>query len=380
MKDRQDMEGLWRSSKKYILIVAFGVVLYELLENLTVVRQSISGFFGIITPIFIGIVIAFIANMPMRFLENRVFSKWRPCTAKRGVCLILAMLFIIAILTAIVLIIGPRLAESVKLLADDSDKYYYSLTQWGRETWERINLSPEIMSKIEEVGKSLVEKLDTVMSGLASWLVKFTVSAAGIVIDLVFAIIISFYGLAKKEELIMQTKKFTKALFSKKTAERIIYIGSRTNESLHNYVYGMLIECTILGLLCFVGMTVLKFPFALLISVLVGVSQMIPIVGPWVSAVVGAFIVFVVSPEQALWFLVFVIGVQQLEGNLIYPRVVGNAVGISGLWVMIAVLLGGGLFGLTGAILCVPVMAVIYTLTQEWVNDRLEEKRRDGEL
>lgn len=380
MKDRQDMEGLWKSSRRYIFIVAFGVVLYELLENLSAVRESIGGFFSVITPVFIGIVIAFIANMPMRFLEDKVFAKWRPCSIKRGVCLILAMLFIFAIIIAIVMIIVPRLGESVKLLADNSDKYYYSLTQWGNQIWERINLSPEIMAKLESVGKDLVDKLDAIMSGLATWIVKFTVSAAGIVIDLLFAFIISFYGLAKKEELIMQSKKFTKALFSKKSAERIIYIASHTNQSLHNYVYGMLIECTILGLLCFLGMTIFKFPFALLISVLVGVSQMIPIMGPWISAALGAFIVFVVSPEQALWFLVLVISVQQLEGNLIYPHVVGNAVGISGLWVMIAVLLGGGLFGLTGAILCVPVMAVIYTLTQEWVNGRLEEKRSTGEI
>ena len=144
---------------------------------------------------------------------------------------------------------------------------------------------------------------------------------------------------------------------------------------LHNYVYGMLIECFILGMMCFMGMQILSFPFAVLISVIVGASQMVPIVGPWVSGAIGLSIIFVVDPPRALWFIVFVLAIQQIEGNLIYPKVVGNAVGISGLWVMIAVLFGARLFGLMGAILCVPIMAVLYTLIGEWVNNRLEEKR-----
>ena len=125
----------------------------------------------------------------------------------------------------------------------------------------------------------------------------------------------------------------------------------------------------------FMGMQILGFPFAVLISVIVGASQMVPIVGPWVSGAIGLSIIFVVDPPRALWFIVFVLAIQQIEGNLIYPKVVGNAVGISGLWVMIAVLFGARLFGLMGAILCVPIMAVLYTLIGEWVNNRLEEKR-----
>lgn len=137
----------------------------------------------------------------------------------------------------------------------------------------------------------------------------------------------------------------------------------------------MIIECTILGTLCFIGMTIFGFPYALLISVVVGITQIVPIIGPWVSALFGALIILVSDPSRVIWFIALVLVVQQIEANVFYPRVVGNAVGLSGIWVMIAVLLGSGLFGIVGIVLCVPVMAVLYTLVSEWVNRRVEEKR-----
>ena len=168
-------------------------------------------------------------------------------------------------------------------------------------------------------------------------------------------------------------------MFNERASDKIIDVAGKTNTSLYNYLYGMITECFILGILCFIGMSIFKFPFALLISVMVGVGQIVPIVGAWFSAAVGTLIIFVVDPARAVWFLVLLLAIQQFEGNVIYPRVVGSAVGISGLWVMIALLLGGGLFGLLGAILCVPIMAVIHTLTREWVNRRLEEERALGQ-
>ena len=165
------------------------------------------------------------------------------------------------------------------------------------------------------------------------------------------------------------------AVFPERTAHRILYVGSRTNSTLKRYIYGLLLECTILGTLCFWGMKLFGFPFPLLIGVLTGVMQILPVIGPWIGGLVGALIILVVSPPMALWFVVFLICVQQVEGNLIYPKIVGNAVGISGVWVLVAILLGGGLFGFVGIMLAVPIMAVLYTLLQEWVNKRLAEKK-----
>ncbi len=379
MKDRQNLEGLWKSTRSTLFIVAFGVILYEILENLTTVRSALGGFFSIITPVFIGIAIAFIANMPMHFLESRVFRRWKTCGLKRGVCLVLAILFVFAIITTLVLVVGPQLVESIKTLAADFSQYASSLTVWATDLWESLNLNEEIEARLMEIGANLLSEIDRYVSVISSAAVKITMGIAGVLVDLAFAFIISIYCLAGKETLIRQSRKFCKAVFSERTADYIIHVGEETNSSLRNYIFGMIVECFILGGMCFIGMSIFKFPFALLISVLVGLGQMIPIVGAWVSAGIGAVILFVVDPPNALWFILLICTIQPIEGNLIYPHVVGNAVGISPLWVLIALLLGGGLFGFLGALLCVPIMAVIHTMTREWVNKRLEEKRAAGQ-
>lgn len=379
MKDRPNMESLWKSTRRSLFIVAFGVILYEILENLTAVRSALSGFVDIITPVFIGIAIAFIANMPMHFLETKIFRRWKDCGVKRGTCLVLAMLFVFAIIATLVLVVGPQLVESIKTLATDFSQYAYSLTTWATDLWESLNLNPDIKAKLLEIGDNLLSEINHYISAASSFVVKFTMGFAGVLVDLAFAFIISIYCLASKETLIRQSRKFCKAVFNERTADYIIHVGDETNTSLHNYVYGVITECFILGGMCFIGMSIFKFPFALLISVLVGLGQMIPIVGAWVSAGIGAVILFVVDPPSALWFILLICTIQPIEGNLIYPHVVGNAVGISPLWVLIALLLGGGLFGFLGALLCVPIMAVIHTMTREWVNKRLEEKRAAGQ-
>lgn len=379
MKDRPNMEGLWKSTRRSLFIVAFGIILYELLENLTAVRSALSGFVSIITPIFIGIAIAFIANMPMHFLETKVFRRWKTCGLKRGVCLALAIIFVFSIIVLLVLIVGPQLVESVKTLAEDFSEYARSLTAWATNLWESLNLNQDIEAKLLEIGTNLLSEIDHYISAVSSAAVKFTMGFAGVLVDLAFAFIISIYSLASKETLIRQSRKLVKAVFNERTSDKIIHIAAETNTSLHNYIYGVIIECFILGSLCFIGMSILRLPFALLISVLVGIGQMIPIVGAWISAGVGTLILFVVDPPRAIWFLLLICTIQPIEGNLIYPHVVGNAVGISPLWVLIALLLGGGLFGFLGALLCVPIMAVIHTMTREWVNKRLEEKRAAGQ-
>ena len=379
MKDKHNIESLWRSTIKTLFVVAFGILLYELLENISSVRSAVSGFFSVITPIFIGIAIAFIANMPMHFLEAKVFRRWKTSSLKRAVCLTLAMLFMLAILALLVVIIGPSLVDSVKTLAEDFDEYARKLTEWGTTTWENLHLNADIAAKLQELGENILTEIDQYISKAMSWAVKVTVNVAGIIVDLLFAFIISIYCLASKETLLRQARKLAKAMFNERASDKIIDVAGKTNTSLYNYLYGMITECFILGILCFIGMSIFKFPFALLISVMVGVGQIVPIVGAWFSAAVGTLIIFVVDPARAVWFLVLLLAIQQFEGNVIYPRVVGSAVGISGLWVMIALLLGGGLFGLLGAILCVPIMAVIHTLTREWVNRRLEEKRALGQ-
>ena len=373
--EKLEKQRVWRSARVPLVVALVTVLVYEIFENMHDVSAAVGTFFSVLKPVFIGIAFAFIANMPMRFLETRVFKRWKICSLKRAVCQLLAMLFILLIVAAMLFLIIPRIAGSVVALANGMDGYIESLTAWGSGLWDRLNLNPGVEERIQSAVQTILAQLDELLSALVASAAKFTVSIASTLVDVFFAAIISIYALFNKEKLIFQAKKVVVAIFSERRAERILDVSTRTNQALNHYFYGMIIECTILGTLCFIAMTIFGFPYALLISVVVGVTQIVPIIGPWVSALFGALIILVSDPSRVIWFIVLVLVVQQIEANVFYPRVVGNAVGLSGIWVMIAVLLGSGLFGIVGIVLCVPVMAVLYTLVSEWVNRRVEEKR-----
>ena len=373
--EKLEKQRVWRSARVPLVVALVTVLVYEIFENMHDVSAAVGTFFSVLKPVFIGIAFAFIANMPMRFLETRVFKRWKICSLKRAVCQLLAMLFILLVVAAMLFLIIPRIAGSVVALANGMDGYIESLTAWGSDLWDRLNLNPGVEERIQSAVQTILAQLDELLSALVAGAAKFTVSIASTLVDVFFAAIISIYALFNKEKLIFQAKKVVVAIFSERRAERILDVSTRTNQALNHYFYGMIIECTILGTLCFIAMTIFGFPYALLISVVVGVTQIVPIIGPWVSALFGALIILVSDPSRVIWFIVLVLVVQQIEANVFYPRVVGSAVGLSGIWVMIAVLLGSGLFGIVGIVLCVPVMAVLYTLVSEWVNRRVEEKR-----
>ena len=369
------MEHLWRSIKKYIIVVAFGVLLYEFLENFPAVRKGVSNFISILQPLFMGIAFAFIANMPMRFLEKKAFAKWPDSSVKRGVCVALALLFVIGVVVAMCLLIVPRMVESVASILANFDEYMASLQAWAEDAWTRLNLRQDVVDMITNGFAQTFGQLDEIIASAASAAVKGAVSVVSLVANTLIALIMSLYALFNKEKFIMQARKLVVAVFQDSTARRILEICTRTNLALNSYLFGMIIDCFLLGTMCFIVMSIFNFPYALLISATIGFTQLVPIVGPWIGAVVGAFLILFVDPPRAFWFVIMLLAIQQVDNNLIYPRVVGNAVGISGIWVLIAILLGGRLWGLGGIVLAVPLMAVCYTTVGEWVNKRLEKKR-----
>lgn len=372
---KKKLNELWYTSRRVLLVIAFGVTLFVALEHLSAVMTAIRAFFGILEPVFLGIVIAFLANMPLSFLERRVFKKWKRVKLRRIIAAILSFLFIVAVVAVFLILIIPRMADSIVSLADGFDEYLSSLTVWADGLWSRVHLSPDVEVKIQDVATKLLASFDELLSGAVSGILKATISVLAFAVDLLIAFIIGFYALYNKEKLTFGSKKLVVAAFREEQAARIMDVSSRTYKSLHDYFFGMITECSILGAMTYLMMVIFGFPFPVLISVIVAMSQMIPILGPWFSGALGLLVVFVTNPPQALWFALGMFIVQQVDDNFVYPRVVGKAVGLSAIWVMIAVILGGGLFGVVGIVLCVPIMAVVYTLVSEWVNRRVEDKR-----
>lgn len=370
------MGSLWKSIKKSLFLVAFGVLLYELCENLPAVRKAVADFFSILRPLFIGVVMAFIVNMPMRFLEKKVFIKWKDGSAKRGVSLVLSYLFVAAVIAAMLLLIVPRMVESIRSILINFDGYMHSLQGWADETWTRLNLRDDIADKITSGFGAAFGELDDIIASAASAAVRGAMSAITLVGSILIAFIMSLYALFNKEKFLMQARRLVNALLEENAAKRVLEICTRANAALNSYFLGLIIDCFFLGIMCFIAMSIFRFPYPVLISATIGFTQIVPIVGPWLGAIVGALLILLVNPPMALWFVVMLLVVQQIDNNLIYPRVVGNAVGLSGIWVLIAILLGGGLWGLGGIVIAVPTMAVCYTIVGEWVNKRLEQKRQ----
>ena len=204
--------------------------------------------------------------------------------------------------------------------------------------------------------------------------IGITTSLFSVIINLVLAFVFSLYLLAQKEHLCHQARSVINAVFSEAKAKKIREIAALTNRTFTHFVTGQLTEALILGSLCFVGMSLFRMPYAPVISVLIGFSALIPIFGAIIGALVGAFLILLVSPAKAFWFLIFLLILQQLEGNLIYPRVVGKSVGLPGIWVLAAVTIGGSIFGLIGMLLCVPLCSVLYALARQAVRERLKKK------
>lgn len=372
---KKKLNELWNNSRRVLLIIAFGVTLFVILEHLGTVMSAVRDFLGILEPLFLGILIAFLANMPASFLERRVLKGWKRQKLRRILSVTLSFLLIVAIIGVFFILIIPRMADSVVSLADGFDGYVQSLTIWADDLWSRIHLSPEVESKIQTFASEFFSGFDAFLSGAVNSVVKVTISVLSFVVNLLIAFIIGFYALYNKEKLIFGCKKFVIAAFKEEQAARIIDVSARTYKSLHDYFFGMITECTILGFMTYLMMIIFGFPYPVLISVIVALTQMVPILGPWLAGAFGVLVIFVTNPPQALWFALGIFTVQQIDDNLVYPRIVGHAVGLSAIWVIIAVILGGGLFGIVGIVLCVPIMAVVYTLVSEWVNRRVEDKR-----
>ncbi|MBR0025669.1 MAG: AI-2E family transporter [Clostridia bacterium] len=372
---KDERRAAWRSIRKYVLIVAAAILLYELLEHWEAALAGIKWFLGLFAPLLGGIAVAFVVNMPMRFLERLWRGKKnRGGKIVRPVCMIAAYLVVIAIVTGLGWLIIPRLYESVETLALNFSDYYAGFKDWAEGILNRLNLSEETINSIAGSWNSIAETVTRGVTALLPEILQFTVDLTSGVFSGVMALMISGFTLYNKEKLIRQLKSFLRACLSEKRAERLIEIGSMTNVTLNKFILGQLTEAGILGVLAFVGMQIMGIPYSLLISVVLAFTALVPIVGPIVGTVPCAFIVLMIDPGLAVVFVIFIIVLQQLEGNLIYPRVVGNAIGLSGLWVLLAVILGGGLFGVAGVLLGVPLMAVIYRLVGEWVRERNRKK------
>lgn len=330
-------------------------------------------------PLLLGLIMAYVVNIPMAFFERHLFTGafgWL-VKLRRPICLVLSVFSVTAIVVVIVRMIFPELVSCVTLLLErlpgalnavtEQLETNFHLGQWfAGETSDLLQGGVDWQQRIQQLVDWLLSGFGGAMasiSGLISSVVSGTVSV-------VVAMIFSIYVLMGKEQLGRQLRRLLDTYCKPRWTKKLYYIVDTVDNCFHRFIVGQCVEAVILGLLCIVGMLIFRFPYAAMIGTLVGFTALIPVAGAYIGAIVGALMIFTVSPLQAILFIVFLVVLQQLEGNLIYPRVVGSSIGLPGIWVLAAVTVGGGLMGVIGMLLGVPLTAAVYHLLQNDMNRR----------
>ena len=373
--------------RKLMLLITFAILLYTGLQHLS----QVLGFFrfvgGVVSPLLIGGATAFVLNVPMAFFEKKLFTpppgggrrrRGPSPKAARILSLLLTLLAAAVIIPVLVLIIVPQLAESVSGLGST---IMYACSRFAAWAEKQFAAYPEIYSWLESLTVDweslLASAVDFVRNGFGN-VVSSTISATKSIVSAVSAVFVAavfaIYVLLQKEKLGLQCRKSLYALLPEQSAGKIVEICRLSHRVFSSFITGQCIEAVILGAMFFIVMTVLRMPYALLVGCLIAVTALIPIVGAFIGCAVGAFLLLMVSPMQALAFVVMFLVLQQVEGNLIYPHVVGSSVGLPSIWVLAAVSVGGSLMGVAGMLLFIPLTSVLYTLFREFVYKRLGEK------
>ena len=365
--------------KSLILLVTYVAVLVLIVVNFGEMWGFGKKVFSQLEPLLIGFVIAFILNRPCRFFR-RLYSRGLRGNAEKlalPLAVVSAYVMLLAAIVAIFSIVLPQFADSLALFISNIGGYVAQMQEWLNILLERFDLELLEWLDLSNLSKTLQDVMSGALNLLTSTLPQIF-SIAGTVVSVVvtgvLAFVFSIYMLAGGDRLLAQCRNLVKAYAPARLSQTIFSVSRLTADTFTKFIGGQLIEACILGCLCCIGMWILRLPYAPLIGVIIGVCALVPIAGAYIGAIVSALLLLMVSPAKALIFLIFLVILQQLEGNLIYPRVVGGSVGLPGIWVLAAVTVGGGLFGFVGMLIGVPAASVLYTLLRQDVNRRLSKK------
>ncbi len=370
------MELSKKTVKRILLIITFTVLLIWAIYNHKLLLKYIGELYSLISPFVIGLCIAYVVNVIMRPIERLWMKLLSKCKGKwvekmkRPICLLLSILLVIGIILAVVFIIMPELSDSVSSLVSMVPSYVSEVESW----WEALALH------LDKYGVELpqfsfdTDKFIQILKDGGTAVLNTTLSATTsivtAVINIVLALAFSIYVLAQKETLKRQSKKVLAKLMKPEKMQKLLDMLDLINRTFTNFITGQLTEAVIIGALCFIGMSIFRMPYAPAISVLVGFTALIPVFGAFIGTAIGAFLILLVKPIQAVWFVVFIIVLQQFEGNLIYPKVVGKSVGLPGIWVLVAVTIGGNAMGVVGMLISVPLCSVLYVVARNAVNGK----------
>lgn len=393
MKFRWDKKYLYLGMTGLFVVIG-GISFYYLIFQGSSLKNNLLGLLSICMPIVDGLILAYLLWPIVSFLERRLLypakdlliARFPSCRRResrlkkycRGIAIMLTVVFVLIMLTGFFRFVIPQLAFSVQSIVAQFDDYVSNLTEWLQEI---LANNPDIEKMANDAIRTYYPKLEDWMSHLIPQmnnLVKTVslsmISVAKSLWNLVIGLIISVYLLGNKERFLNQLKKMTYAFLTPQAANSVIADARLIDRTFGGFINGKILDSVIIGIICFFCVSILKFPYPMLISVIIGVTNVIPFFGPFIGAVPCAFLILMVNPWQCLYFIIFVLILQQFDGNFLGPKILGSSTGLSGFWVIFSITLFSGLMGVAGMILGVPVFAVFYSLVRRKVNNNLKQK------
>ena len=373
-KDKQG-EKKWyildRGSLSLLIVLLAAILFYVGLTNFDVIAVRVRTFMGVLTPFIAGFAIAYLLNTPMCFFERKLYQKQKH---RRGLAILTVYLIALAIVVVLLNLIIPQVAQSVVDLATNMQTYLTSLNSLVQTLSEQFGLEAEALNEAIGSYQDLMTNIAAYLSKALPDLLNFGYAIGSGVISGITALISSVYMLAGKGRLVPQIKKMLYAILPRRRADWLLGVCGHANRGFVGFINGKLIDSAIIGVLCFILCLIFRIPYPMLVSV----TNIIPFFGPIIGAIPCLMILVIVDPWAALRFFALVIGLQQFDGNILGPKILGDSTGLSAIWVLVSIVVCGGLFGFPGMVLGVPTFAVLYALVRDWVNKRLALKRLDG--
>ncbi|MBE5915733.1 MAG: AI-2E family transporter [Pseudobutyrivibrio ruminis] len=387
--EKLEQKTLRRRLCSYVFATCIVLVFYFLLKNSRSVSAVINHIYTVIQPILIGFVMAFLMNPIMGFFEKRLYNIFkRLCKteagAKKGnraLSSIIALVILVGIFVFIIAAIVPNLISTILYLANHIEEQIAGVLDWCNEI-TRGNYEEALMrAKDNNIGDLVNQGLSFVNqyvdydeSDMMSIITNSVLSVGKFIVNIIIGMFVSVYVLISKETFKAQAKKLVCGIFIPKYSNIILEISRKSADIFYGFIIGKIIDSIIIGIICYIGCLIMSMPYPLLVSVIVGVTNIVPVFGPYIGAVPTVIIIFLTEPMQGIYFLIFILILQQIDGNLIGPKILGDSTGISSFWVVFAVVVGAGFFGVGGMIIAVPIVAIVYYIGGRVANYLVERR------
>lgn len=368
-----------KTRKDIIIIISYIALVIFALVNFSKILAFLGKVISIFSPFLLGIILAFVLNVLNNFIEKKIFGKIKPSKIwnkiKRPLCITLSLILVFLTIFFVMNLLIPQLKNSASLFTDTLPAYKEDIIG----ILNKFDVDESTVNKVGEYLDNFGKVITDYIKGNSKDVITVTTEVATSVINIIskgiITLVFAIYMIAQKETLSRQINKVMKAYLKPKTINKINTVGTLANKTFSNFVTGQCLEALIFGSLVFVGMLIFRFPYASTIGVLLGFTALIPIFGAFIGTAIGVILIMMVSPVKAILFVVFIIVLQQIEGNLIYPRVVGKSIGLPGMWVLLSVTVGGSIGGILGMLIATPLCSLLYALFTKMVNDRLKSNK-----